>query len=310
MNAPDKVKTILLTGSTGFVGSNLAAYFINKGVKVIALNRSASDRWRLKAMLDNPLLVSVNWEDADLKEKIAASKPETTIHAAWGGVKVSGRDDWDVQMENINLTFSVLSLSKHAGVKQFIGCGTWFEYGLCNGRINEAHEAGPNSAYSSAKVIAYHMVKHFCHQYHISWLWLRLFSIIGKHEDEQWVTTYAIKNIIAGNPINLTPCEQQMDYSDITFICHAIFKATERRGVSGLFNLGSNTSIPLKKMIEMVGERLREYNPEINFGALPYRANQVMHIEGDSSAFYDAFGITENPLLELAIDDIIRSYRV
>lgn len=309
MEKSGKSGAILLTGSTGFVGANLAEYFISKGVKVIALNRAASDLWRLKKIINNPLLALVNWEDVNLAEKIAAHQPETTIHAAWGGVKVNGRDDWDVQMENLNLTFSLLKLSKQIGIKQFIGCGTWFEYGLCNGRINEAHEANPNSAYSSAKLAAYHVVKQYCHQNGINWLWIRLFSMIGKYEDEQWITTYTIKSIIGHKPVNLTACEQRMDYSDIKFICYAIFKATQKKGVNGLFNLGSNSSIPLKKLIEMIREKLKEYEPVINFGALPYRAEQVMHIEGDSSAFYKEFGFIEKPSLDSAIDDIILFHR-
>lgn len=310
MEEAGKSGTILLTGSTGFVGANLAAYFIGKEIKVIALNRASSDLWRLETIIHNPLLTLLNWEDEDLTQKITALQPETTIHAAWGGVKVNGRDDWDIQMENINLTHRILRLSKLAGVKQFIGCGTWFEYGLCSGRINEAHLANPNSAYSVAKLSAYHVVKQYCTQNNMSWLWLRLFSMIGKYEDEQWITTYTIKSILEHKPVNLTACEQKMDYSNINFICYAIFKITEQKSVSGLFNLGSDQSIRLKNLIESVAEQLSEFDPVIKFGAIPYRDNQVMHIEGDSSAFYNTFELYHNQeSISSAISDIIAFYK-
>lgn len=250
-----------------------------------------------------------DWADLNLADKIAGYQPETTIHAAWGGVKVEGRDDWGLQMENINFTYKVLDLSKRVGARQFIACGSWFEYGMCSGRISEDHPVRPNSAYSAAKVSASYIVKQFCEQNEMSWVWLRLFSMTGKHEDEQWITSYVINTILSGNPVNLTGCEQKMDYSNIGFICSAIFKIAANNNLTGLFNLGSNQSIRLKDLIEFIVQNLGEYNPVIHFGALPYRPNQVMHIEGDSSALYRVLDLEPTSRIHSAIEEIISYYK-
>ena len=57
---------------------------------------------------------------------------------------------------------------------------------------------------------------------------------------------------------------------------------------SGVFNLSSNTSLPLKQMVQLI----REYTgcpAEPAFGALPYRPGQSMHMEGDSTRFNQTF---------------------
>jgi nucleoside-diphosphate-sugar epimerase len=62
----------------------------------------------------------------------------------------------------------------------------------------------------------------------------------------------------------------------------------ERPGRSGVYNLSSNTSLPLKQVVQLI----REYTgcrAEPAFGALPYRPGQTMHLEGDSTRFNQTF---------------------
>ena len=39
---------ILITGAAGFIGSNLARYFVNKNIKVNIIVKKSSNLWRLK----------------------------------------------------------------------------------------------------------------------------------------------------------------------------------------------------------------------------------------------------------------------
>ena len=57
---------------------------------------------------------------------------------------------------------------------------------------------------------------------------------------------------------------------------------------SGVFNLGSNASLPLKQVVYRVKE-LTGFLAEPAFGALPYRPGHSLQIEGDSSRFNQAF---------------------
>ena len=56
-------KKILLTGITGFLGSNLASALVEKGYKVIALKRKSSSLKRIKSIINKIDLYDI--EDVD-----------------------------------------------------------------------------------------------------------------------------------------------------------------------------------------------------------------------------------------------------
>lgn len=92
----------------------------------------------------------------------------------------------------------------------------------------------------------------------------------------------------AGHAPRLTGCEQRCDYLHVHDLASAVLAVLRQPGKHGVFNLGSNTSLPLKQIVELI----REYTGcrvAPVFGALPYRPGQSMHLEGDSTRFYETF---------------------
>ena len=81
--------------------------------------------------------------------------------------------------------------------------------------------------------------------------------------------------------INVTKGEQYWDYLFIDDISEMLLKLIEARGV-GIANLGSGKAVQVKYIIEKIKE-LTKSNSIINFGALPYREDQVMFMEADNS---------------------------
>jgi nucleoside-diphosphate-sugar epimerase len=64
-----------------------------------------------------------------------------------------------------------------------------------------------------------------------------------------------------------------------------------------VFNLGSGTATPLKKIIEIIrGELGCSIAP--NYGAVPYRPDQVMHLQADIAKLRAATGWTPEVSLE------------
>ena len=301
-----KPDSILLSGATGFLGGHFAEYFSLKGYKVIALVRNSSDLSACNEFL-NDNIIFINTDSANYKELIREHNPKTFIHSAWGGVTAKGRNDWNVQAENILMTIRFLVLAEELKIKKIISFGSQAEYGNFNGRIKEDAVCNPVSAYGAAKLAALDILKSFCDLHSINWFWLRLFSLFGTRENNEWLIPSVINNLIANKPMDMTACEQRYDYLYIKDFCKAIEKVIEIKSESGIFNLGSNTSFQLKEMIEKIKTLV---NPKgvLNIGALPYRHNQVMHMEGDSKKFMQQFNFTIASDFDRNLKEVVNYY--
>ena len=277
---------ILITGATGFIGSHVAAALVDAGHKLICLKRSSSKLDRCTSYQRE-----VIWLDTDSsgwQEKVISLKPEAMVHCAWSGVTAAERDDWLVQAKNVTVFAELLRIAADSATERIIALGSQAEYGTFNGRIDESHPTNSNSAYAAAKLACLAFLETFARQKKISYAWLRLFSVYGPGEGEEWLIPSLIRQFRAGKAPQLTPCEQRYDYLHVADLAAAIVAATTRNDTSGVYNLTSNTSTPLRQVVEKV-HRYTASNIAPVFGVLPYRPNQTMHMEGDSTKFYHTF---------------------
>lgn len=280
-------KTILLTGATGFIGSHLAEDLSLNNYRVIALIRNSSNLWRCKGF-ESDNLVYVYLNTPNLADEIQKYNPTALIHSAWGGVSMNARNDWNTQVENIVFSVQAYTLAHELGIKKIISLGSQAEYGNFNCRVNENAACDPVTAYGASKLATLEIFKSFCELYSINWFWFRLFSLYGTRENSEWLISSAVNNMYHNKPMDMTACEQRYDYLYIKDFTKAIIQVLKTESESGIFNLSSNSSIKLKELIEKIRMLV---NPDaiLNFGALPYRSNQVMQMEGDSTKFNKQF---------------------
>jgi len=284
------MKKILLTGITGFLGSDIAEELVNQGYSVLALKRESSNIWRCKNFKDK-----VTWINCDnlndTESAIVDFKPEILVHAAWNGVRASDRDNWSEQQRNLFFLVSLLEISKKAGIKKVLALGTQAEYGIFNGIVDENYVCNPNSAYGAAKFCASVLLRTFAEQNSIDWYWLRIFSVFGPREEKNWLIPAAINNLLEKKEMALTPCEQKYDYlftKDFVSGILSVIKCDDSK--SGIYNMASGESIRLKGILEFLEERLSPNKKLFKFGALSYRRGQVMNMQSNSNLFYNTFG--------------------
>jgi nucleoside-diphosphate-sugar epimerase len=277
---------IFITGATGFIGSHIVRAVVSAGHEVAALRRKKSSLARCADFLDR-----VTWldhDDPDWLPRTIAENPAVIIHSAWAGVTAAERADWKLQATNIVLFSDLLQIADGVKLQQFIALGSQAEYGPVHGRVAETHPCRPDTAYGATKLACLALLEGFARQRGLAYAWLRLFSIYGPGEGEQWFISNLIRQMKLGQPPQLSGCEQRYDYLHIHDLAAALLAVLRQPEISGVFNLSSNASLPLKQVVQWI----KEYTgcpAEPAFGALPYRAGQSMHIEGDSTRFNQAF---------------------
>ena len=296
---------VVLTGASGFIGSHIAEALLAEGFEVIALRRDQSDLWRLAAIQEQ--LTWVNTDEASWQAQLVQLQPELLVHSAWLGVSASQRDDWQSQLTNLSFTLQLLQLLAQGPVRKVVALGSQAEYGLFEGRIDEEHPTNPTSAYGAVKVATMQLLKAFCQAQNIEWYWLRVFAVFGPREDLHWFVSFVITNLASNKPTDLTACEQQYDYIFARDLAKAIvLTLTNPQDHRGIYNVSSNQALPLMQVVETIRTITGTLAP-INYGAIPYRAGQVMHMEGNSNKFEYVFGQIAQTPLQVALTETVAS---
>ena len=302
------MKKILLTGATGFLGSHIAEELIKQGFKVIALKRPTSNLWRCDNFSHNFKWINIGNTNL-AQEEIIKANPDILIHAAWGGVKSANRNNWIEQEKNLSFLTYLFDIVKKTKISKIIALGSQAEYGDFEGLINEKYNCSPNTAYGAAKVSSSIMLRSFAEGNNIDWYWIRLFSVFGPREDKTWLIPATITNLLLGKVIKLTPCEQKYDYIFTRDFASGIVKVVnERNNLSGVYNFSSGRSVKLRDILSFIENEVSPRKNLLKFGALPYRSNQVMNMQGNSNLFFKSFDFKPKYELYAGLKETIKYY--
>jgi len=302
---------VLLTGATGFLGAQALRALLRAKAEVVVLRRVNSPDWRIKNL---PVAGVVR---GDLREIRAAGKviqearPEAVVHCAWAGVGNKHRNNAGQIDDNVLPGVELARVCAEAGAKHFIGLGSQAEYGPLNRRITEEDATQPTTLYGAAKLGAMVLLERVCSDLGMRFAWLRVFSTYGPMEDADWMIPYLIRALLRGERPTLTSCEQRWDYlfgPDAGEAIAAVATAEREPGAKGVFNLGSGQVYTLRHIVELIRDMIDPGLP-VDFGAVPYRPDQVMHLEADITRLRAATGWSPATSLEEGLRQTVGWHR-
>ena len=170
-------------------------------------------------------------------------------------------------------------------------------------RVDEHVPCNPTTLYGKAKLFCAGISAELCKAYGMEHSWLRLFSAYGPHGNHQWLIDYLIEEMKNDRVINVTKCEQYLDYIYVNDISRALMALGEGHGV-GVANLGSGKAVQLKTIVETI-RTLTKSKSIVNYGALPYRPDQSMFQEADISKLSKVSGWKPEVTIEQGLSDMI-----
>ncbi|MDD7416114.1 MAG: NAD(P)-dependent oxidoreductase [Spirochaetales bacterium] len=274
------MKKILLTGATGMIGSAIIREAIKQNYEITCLVRKDSSR--IKNIPNSPQVKIVDCNITDYSSLVLDDKYDVLIHLAWDKTSVSGRDDVDCQLKNIQYTLDAVRLAKRCGCSVFIGAGSQAEYGVQSVPLTPTLPVNPESGYGIAKYTAGKLSGLLCKQLGLRFNWMRILSVFGPNDGANTLISYCIRELKDGRTPELTKCEQTWDYLYCDDAARA-FLAVAEKGIDGkVYPLGTGHGRQLSEYIEDI----RDYiNPKIKlgFGKKEYYHHQPMYLVADVS---------------------------
>jgi nucleoside-diphosphate-sugar epimerase len=227
-------KKILITGGTGFVGANLARYFVEEN-SVSLIVRPGSDDWRIRDIKEN-----LNIYEVDIGETgvVACIKPDWIFHTAVYGGYSWQRNAQKIIDTNLMGTINFLNSCIDVGFESFINTGSSSEYGFKSHPTVETDFLEPNSNYAFSKASATLYCQFKAQELDLPISTLRLYSVYGHYEDTRRLIPQIILKGIAGGYPNLVSPTIARDFVYIDDVI-AAYNIVASGGYRGVFNVGS-----------------------------------------------------------------------
>lgn len=276
------MKTAVISGATGAVGTALIQELIKNGIEVLVLCRKASPR---NSHIPDSPLVTKKYCDLD---QLKAMRNETGklyevfYHFAWEGTTGISRNDMYLQNRNVQYALDAVEAAKRLGCHTFIGAGSQAEYGRVEGLLKPDTPVFPETGYGMAKLCAGQMTREHAHQLGMKHIWVRILSVYGPNDRKDSLVMTAISSFLGGNAPKCTPGEQMWDYLYSGDAAKAFRLLADKGNDGKTYVLGSGDARPLADYLREIRDTVNS-DCKLKLGELPYPAGQVMHLQADIS---------------------------
>ena len=267
-------KRCLVTGATGFVGSNLCKKLIEQDWNITIICRKSSKLDNLEEIKNK---INIFEYDNDLKNMIKffkENKFEVVFHLA--SLFIAEHESKDVDnLLNSNIVFGthLLEGMKESENKLLINTGTsWQHY--------NSEEYNPVDLYAATKEAFEKIIKYYIEAEEVRCITLKLFDTYGENDTRPKLINLLNKFADEGKELDMSLGEQKLDLVHIDIVTNTFIKAYEllknnEEIRNEVYGVSSGKQISLREIVENfekeTGKKLK-----INWGARPYRRREVM----------------------------------
>lgn len=255
------MKSVLVTGADGFIGSHLVEMLVQNGFKVRALSQYNSfNGW---GWLDNlPCLKEVEVVCGDVRDSNYCRKitkgVDVVYHlAALVAIPYSYIAPDSYVDTNIKGTLNICQAALENGVSRLIHTSTSEVYGTAQYvPIDERHPLQAQSPYSASKIGADAMAMSFHNAFDLPVTVARPFNTYGPRQSARAVIPTIISQIASGmKQIKLGDVTPTRDFNYVKDTCCGFIELANCAAAVGLtVNIGSNYEISIRDTLNLIRE--------------------------------------------------------
>lgn len=270
---------ILVTGGTGFIGSQFLRAAIAANHEVIAFRRPGSSP---RIPVGGPL----EWIESELVElpfgRLGHLEGACLVHFAASGVNPANATWATCFKVNVSESLACWMNAIDAGISRIIVCGSCFEYGLAGRRyeyIPPDATLEPTGPYHASKAAASMAAFALAIDRKVELAILRPFHVYGEGEESYRFWPSLQKAARDGADFPMTSGEQIRDFIEVQQVAKVFLDAATsadlRAGKPIIQNVGTGVPQSLKSFAEAQW-KASGARGSLNTGEIPVRSNEVM----------------------------------
>jgi len=259
------VRTVLVAGGAGFVGSHVCGALLERGLRVVCLD-SFDDAYAPAAKRENvaPFAAHPGWTlvEGDVRDAAAVTGAyrrhgiSATVHlAARAGGRASVRHARLAAEVGGLGTLNLLEAAHRWGAYTFVLGSSAAVYGA-GPRAPWPEDATPARPISPAGAAAL-AAEALCHTFHhlqgLSVACLRLFTVYGPRQRPGMAIRHFAERLLGGEPIpRFGDGTAARDHVHVDDVVAAILAALDASPAFAIANVGSGAATPLSRLLDMV----------------------------------------------------------
>ncbi len=317
------MKTFLVTGAAGFIGSSLSERFVKEGNKVIGIDNFCDfydPQIKEKNIKEINLDSNFKLYRADIRDKakldeiFESEKIDVVVHlAAMAGVRPSIENPILYQEVNCVGTQNILEAMKKNNITNLVMASSSSVYGNCrevpfNEDMVVDFAISPYAATKKANEVMTHVYHKL---FDMNVIMLRFFTVYGPKQRPDLAINKFTRLMLEGKSIPMFgDGTTSRDYTYITDIVDGIVRSTEyvlnNKNVYEILNLGNSSPVSLKEMIDTIGNALGVIP---NVEKLPMQPGDVDRTFADVSKAKEIIGYEPKVSFDEGIKNFTKWYK-
>jgi len=266
---------ILITGATGYIGSNLVRKLLNLNHDISIVNQ-VNTRIPFKNIWGNKLSIYIyDGTISSLEVPFNQNEYDEVIHIASLVIREHQKNDIDgLVTSNILFGTQLLEVMRNFGARNFINTGTYWQH-----YKNEFYN--PVNLYAATKKAFEDILKYYFEAYQMNILTLELFDNYGPLDNRKKLLSLLRDAIRRDENIAVTQGEQELVFVHIDDVVNAYITAIklileiEINPQFNIYAVRDKMRIKLNDLFKMV-ESLSDKKLKVDIGGREYAVREVM----------------------------------
>ncbi|MFA7554732.1 MAG: NAD-dependent epimerase [Spongiibacteraceae bacterium] len=328
---------ILVTGTAGFIGCEVALQLLDRGDHVIGVDvvndyyEISLKRDRLRRLLDHPNYQHYEFcisDYAQLSQVFSQHQPQRVVHlAAQAGVRYSISNPQSYVTSNLAGFVNILECCRHYPVEHLVYASSSSVYGANTAQPFSTADGvnHPVSLYAATKKSNELMAHTYSHLYDIPTTGLRFFTVYGPWGRPDMAPMIFARKIMAGETIDVFNYgNHRRDFTYIDDIVEGVIRTLDQPAKADenwdsnnpdpasskapykIYNIGCNEPVELMRFIELMEQALGKTATK---NLLPMQPGDVPDTYADVSALISDVGYKPDTSIEVGVERFVRWYR-
>lgn len=257
------MKTVIVTGANGFLGSYVVNELYKMGYEIYAIVRNKESNIQNIAQKNVHIIYCDLFDIEQLADKIEKRGFECFYHLAWSGSFGVQRRNYVLQMNNAIASAKAVKVARLLECKRFVGAGSITQIMYADYLKRDNSIPDMVACYAIGKMAAENLCQCVATEQGIEFVWGYLANFYGPGDTTQNFINFLIESYTKGYTPELTDAEQEADFTYVSDVAMGVVLLGHKATPGCKYYVGYGHPRPLKEFILYVKSQI---NPNVNSG--------------------------------------------